>query len=98
MLEDIGKMKIHTEILEMAKGITQFIYNHGWILNLFRAHTKGKELLRPAITRFATSFLTLQRLYQLRQPLRKMFASEEFNSTWAKKPNGVKVKKSGDFY
>ena len=95
MLEDIGKMKIHAETLEMAKGITQFIYNHGWILNLFRAHTKGKELLRPAITRFATSFLTLQRLYQLRQPLRKMFASEEFNrSTWAKKPNGVKVKRA----
>ena len=95
MLEDIIKMKIHAETLEMAKGITQFIYNHGWSLNLFRAHTKGKELLRPAITRFATSFLTLQRLYQLRQPLRKMFASEEFNrSTWAKKWNGVKVKRA----
>ena len=55
MLEDIGKMKIHTETLETIEDIVQFIYNHGWVLNLFRAHTKGKELLRPAITRFATS-------------------------------------------
>ena len=71
MLEDIGKMKIHTETFETAKGIVQFICNHGWVLNLFQAHTKGKKLLRSAITRFVTSFLTLQKLYRLRQSLRK---------------------------
>ena len=40
MLEDIGKMKIHTETLETTKGISQFINNHGWVLNLFWAHTR----------------------------------------------------------
>jgi len=92
-------MKIHTETLETIEDIVQFIYNHGWVLNLFRAHTKGKTLLRPVITHFATSFLTLQRLYQLRKLLRKMFAFEEFNrSTWAKKIKWSEGKESGAFY
>jgi len=50
IFEDIGKMRIHMETLETIKSITQFIYNHGWVLNLFWAHTKGKELLRAIIT------------------------------------------------
>ena len=57
MLEDVGKMKIHTETLEMAKGIAQFIYNDDWVLNLFRTYAKGKKLLRLAITHFVASWL-----------------------------------------
>ena len=93
MPKDINKMKIHKETLETTKDITQFLYNHGCVLNLFQTHMKGQERLRPAITWFATSFLTLQILYQLRQPLRKMFASEKLiGALWPKKLNGVKAK------
>jgi len=52
MLENIDKMKIHMETLETIKGITQFIYNYSWVLDLFQAHAKGKKLLKPAITNF----------------------------------------------
>ncbi|KAL6561598.1 hypothetical protein OROMI_017199 [Orobanche minor] len=61
MLEDIAKLKIFEEAIENAKKVVKFIYGHGTILALMRKHTNDKELLRPAVTRFATAFLTLQR-------------------------------------
>ncbi|KAL6494356.1 hypothetical protein OROGR_031156 [Orobanche gracilis] len=59
MLEDIAKLKIFEEAIENAKKVVKFIYGHGTILALMRKHTNDKELLRPAVTRFATAFLTL---------------------------------------
>ena len=59
MLEDIGKIHWIKNTIEHAKCITKYIYNHSWILNLMRKNTGGKEIIRPAITRFATHFLTL---------------------------------------
>lgn len=43
--------------------------------------TKGKELLRPGATRFATSYLTLGRLFELKSALISFFASEKWLST-----------------
>ena len=60
MLEDISKMEWVKNTIEHAKCITKYIYNHSWVLSLMRKNTKGKELVRIAITRFATHFLTLQ--------------------------------------
>jgi hypothetical protein len=60
MLEDIGKQQWIKNIIEHAKSITKYIYNHSWVLNLMRKNIENEELLRPAITRFATHFLTLQ--------------------------------------
>ncbi|GKE17534.1 zf-BED domain-containing protein [Tanacetum coccineum] len=42
---------------------------------------KGKELLRPGATRFATSYLTLGRLHEQKGALISMFASEKWTST-----------------
>jgi len=73
--------------------VSKFIYNHGWVLALMRKHT-GKDLIRPAATRFATAYLTLQSMQNLRQPLEAMFASSEWSScSWAKKAEGKDVKK-----
>nr|KAJ0186930.1 hypothetical protein LSAT_V11C900478660 [Lactuca sativa] len=53
-----------------------------------------KDLLRPAITRFATSFFILESLHGLKQPLQSMFVSREWsNCAWAKKDDGKVVKK-----
>ena len=38
MLEDIWELKMHKEILESAKQIISFIYNHCWVFNLMRKH------------------------------------------------------------
>ncbi|KAM7511692.1 hypothetical protein LguiB_010567 [Lonicera macranthoides] len=54
----------------------------------------GRELLRPAATRFATAYLTLQSMQSLRQPLEAMFASAEWSKcSWAKKAEGKDVRK-----
>jgi len=94
MLEDIGKVEWVKNTVEHAKCITKYIYNHSWVLNLMRKHTGGKELVRPAITRFATNFLTLQCLNGQHKNLLKMFSSDEWSeSRWARRPDGKDTKK-----
>ncbi|RVW85517.1 hypothetical protein CK203_044114 [Vitis vinifera] len=86
MLEDIGKLNVHATTLLLARQVAKFIYGHTWVLSLMRTFTKNHEFLRPAITRFATAFLTLQSLYKQKQALIAMFSSEKWcSSTWAKK-------------
>jgi len=48
---------------------------------LFRKFSKGKELTRLAVTRFATTFLTLQCITQQKNALRAMFVLEEWTTS-----------------
>ncbi|KAL5550637.1 hypothetical protein UlMin_000813 [Ulmus minor] len=59
ILSDIGDISIHKDTICKARKVTVYIYRHSWVLNLMRTHTKGRELIRPGATRFATSYLTL---------------------------------------
>ncbi|XP_031265283.1 uncharacterized protein LOC116123674 [Pistacia vera] len=92
ILEDIGKIAVFYDTIAKAKQVTSFIYRHTWVLNLYRKFSKDKELARPAVTRFATSFLTLSCIMDSKLALRSMFASEEWaNSTHATTIKGKKV-------
>ncbi|KAG8391077.1 hypothetical protein BUALT_Bualt01G0150300 [Buddleja alternifolia] len=92
MLEDIGKMKIHESTLAKSKQVVKFIYGHTWVLDLMRKFTKNGELLRPAVTRFATAYLTLQSIHKQKQALQSMFSSQEWQTcAWVKKPEGMKA-------
>ena len=62
MLEDIRKISFVKDIVDSSKSITKFIYNHTYVLSFMRKFTNNKDLVRPAITRFATSFIYLQSL------------------------------------
>ncbi|RVW73316.1 hypothetical protein CK203_050419 [Vitis vinifera] len=94
MLEDIGKLNVHATTLSRARQVVKFIYGHTWVLSLMRTFTKNHELIRPAITQFATALLTLQSLYKQKQALIAMFSSEKWcSSTWAKKVEGVKTRR-----
>ena len=94
MLEDIGKQEWIKNTVEHAKSITKYIYNHSWVLNLMRKNTNGKEIIRPAITRFATHFLTLQSMISQAKNLQKMFACDEWNaSQLARKQDGKDTKR-----
>ncbi|KAL6583976.1 hypothetical protein OROMI_003265 [Orobanche minor] len=74
--------------------VVKFIYGHGTILALMRKHTNDKELLRPAVTRFATAFLTLQSMYKQKRALEVMFSSDEWvTSAQAKKTEGKVAKR-----
>ncbi|KAL0906436.1 hypothetical protein M5K25_024931 [Dendrobium thyrsiflorum] len=93
ILEQLGDLPQHKNALSKAKKITKFIYNHSWVLALMRKFSK-KEIIRPATTRFATSYLTLQSILDVRQPLEAMFTSTQWlNSAWGKKPEGKEVRR-----
>ncbi|KAI8535294.1 hypothetical protein RHMOL_Rhmol10G0162700 [Rhododendron molle] len=62
MLEAIGKLPKFKGVIEKAKAFTIFIYAHHTTLALMRKATKKRDIVRPGMTRFATSFLTLQSL------------------------------------
>ncbi|KAL6524812.1 hypothetical protein OROMI_030405 [Orobanche minor] len=81
MLEDIGKMKVFDNTLQKAKKVVKFIYGHSIILAMMRGFTYDRELIRPAVTRFATAFLTLQCIYKQKRPLAIMFTSKEWEET-----------------
>lgn len=94
MLEDIGELRIHRETCERAKEITKFIYAHSIVLNIMRDHTKGKELLRPAVTRFATKYLTLKSILENRSALKRMFTSQDWEDcSFSRVEEGLKVER-----
>ncbi|KAL4572855.1 hypothetical protein LXL04_019643 [Taraxacum kok-saghyz] len=76
MLEKLGELPEHKNALIKAKKVSNFIYNHQWVLSLARKYLK-KDLLRPAATRFATAYLTIQSMYDVKQHLQQMFVSNE---------------------
>lgn len=88
MLEGISKLPTFKNVIQKAKSFTIFIYAHHKTLSLMRKFTK-KEIVRPGVTRFATSFLTLQSLLDKKQELRNMMTSNEWDETkWSKSKKG----------
>ncbi|XVF04255.1 hypothetical protein REPUB_Repub05bG0066900 [Reevesia pubescens] len=61
-LEDIGKKQSIEKVLEEAKKVTCFIYNHIWTVDLLKKYTNGKQILHPALTPFATHFIQLEEI------------------------------------
>ncbi|XP_028806378.1 uncharacterized protein LOC114761216 [Neltuma alba] len=91
VLEDIGQLPVFYNTITNAKKIT-FIYRHTWVLNLYRKYSKGRELARPAVTRFATAYLTLSCILQQKNALRTMFASDDWvSSSFASKSEGKQM-------
>jgi hypothetical protein len=78
MLEDMGKLLWIKEIIDSARSVTKYIYNHTYVLSLMRQFTGNRELVHPAITRFATSFISLQSLLKSMLDLQRMFLSNEW--------------------
>ncbi|XP_012851479.1 PREDICTED: uncharacterized protein LOC105971173, partial [Erythranthe guttata] len=81
VLEDIGKIPILYSTITNAKRITTYIYRHQWVLGLFRDYSQRRKLARPAVTRFATSFLTLSCILNQKSALKSMLVSEEWTSS-----------------
>ncbi|KAL4199596.1 hypothetical protein AMTRI_Chr03g52000 [Amborella trichopoda] len=58
---------------------------------MMRQFTAGTDLVRPGVTRFATSFLSLHSLNELKDKLRTMFVSNKWKgSKWSKEAKGKK--------
>ena len=85
ILQDIGKLDEVSDVVTHASKITKYIYNHCYALHLMRKHTGGREILRPAPTRFATNFIALQSILAQKDALRAMVTSREWTiSAYAK--------------
>ncbi|MBA0776155.1 hypothetical protein Gotri_011195, partial [Gossypium trilobum] len=49
ILEEISNRKSVKKVLDEAKKITSFIYNHTWTINYMKKYTRGADCLRPGI-------------------------------------------------
>ena len=91
MLEDIGKIPTIKRAIKNVVFVVGFIYNHTAVLNMMRGYTK-RELVRHGVTRFATTFLSLQSVYRQKHNLRTMFTSEKWaRSRWCKDTKGKRA-------
>jgi len=70
MLEDIGKLHLIKKTIQRRVSLVGFIYSHSSTLSLLRQFTNKWELVRHVVTRFAISYLSLQRLHQEKKKLR----------------------------
>eukprot|EP01018_Ginkgo_biloba_P040246 Gb_04684 [translate_table: standard] len=81
LLHDFGKLPWVNEAIRRGKLIVNFIVNHHITLSIYRKHAM-RELLRPCDTRFATYYITLNRLVEEKASLRLTMCSNE----WEKSP------------
>ncbi|CAA7045305.1 unnamed protein product [Microthlaspi erraticum] len=94
MLEDIVKLPKISEYIDKAKALTMFIYAHEETLDMMRDYTKERDVVRPGVTRFATTFLTLQSLLEKEQHLKSMFVS----SDWSRCKDSKYLKGRSSYY
>ncbi|KAL5137454.1 hypothetical protein HKD37_10G027815 [Glycine soja] len=99
MLEDIGKLPLIRKTIRREINLVGFIYAHSSTLSLLRNFINKRELVRHAITRFATSYLTLERLHKEKANIRKMFTSDEWTlNKLSKEPKGKEATKECRMY
>ena len=69
MFEDIGKKEQVASVIKQARMITNYIYNHNWLLAKMRETCKG-DIICPGLTRFATNYLALDTLVKKKAGLK----------------------------
>ncbi|KAH1206540.1 hypothetical protein GmHk_16G046961 [Glycine max] len=94
VLADIGKLPLIRKTIRRGINLVGFIYAHSSTLSLLRNFTNKRELVRHAITRFVSSYLTLERLHKEKVNIRKMFTSDEWTlNKLSKEPKGKEAAK-----
>ena len=79
MFEDISKRATASELITNACKITNFVYNHGWLLAKMKK-VCGRDIVLPGATRFVTNYIALESLLKKRADLKKIFISNEWAS------------------
>ncbi|CAN1170222.1 hypothetical protein LINPERHAP2_LOCUS28863 [Linum perenne] len=74
------KLSVHKTTIAKGRKITNYIDGRAMLISMLKEFTKGGDLIRPAVTRFATAYLTLGCLSKHKGDLMSMFSSE----TWRK--------------
>lgn len=91
-LEVMGNIPPIARTLQKGMTIVSYIYKHVSLINMLNEHTNKKNLLTSVKNWFATSYLTLKRIQQLKHNLRTMFTSEKWGAySYAKELQGKRV-------
>jgi hypothetical protein len=85
LLEDVGKLPWAAEVVAEAKAVVKFITNHHWSQALFCGKST-LDLLKPRDTRFATNFIMLDRMPEVREALQELVVGREWRE-WNGKSN-----------
>jgi hypothetical protein len=85
LLEDVGKLPWTAEVVAEAKAVVKFITNHHRSRALFREKFV-LDLLKPGDTRFATNFIMLDRMLEVREALQELVVDREWRE-WNEKSN-----------
>ncbi|XP_014617058.2 uncharacterized protein [Glycine max] len=94
MLEDTGKLPLIRKRIRRTINLVGFIYAHSGTLSLLKNYTNKRELVKHAITRFVTSYLTLEMLHKEKSNITKMFISDEWIlNKLSKEPKGQETTK-----
>jgi len=75
LLEDMGKLDWVSSVIAEARTALKFITNHHKSLAFFKSMSK-LELLKPGETRFATNFIMLQRMHEVKASLQQLVVSD----------------------
>ncbi|KAL5161820.1 hypothetical protein HKD37_07G019042 [Glycine soja] len=73
--------KVHQTTITKGRRITTYIYGRTMLISIMKKFTNGRDLIRPGMTRFATAYLTLACLHELKASLMSMFSSEEWKTS-----------------
>ncbi|XLS43985.1 hypothetical protein HN51_000850 [Arachis hypogaea] len=82
MLEDFEKkLALHKDTIAKGRRLTTYIYSRTSLIFLLQQYTKGRDLVRSGMTRFATSYLTLGSLNEKKNLIIRMFISDEWKTS-----------------
>jgi hypothetical protein len=93
LFEDMGKLDWVSFVIAKARTALKFITNHHKSLALFRSLSK-LELLKPGETRFATNFIMLQHMHEVKASLQQLVVSNawgEWNQKLSHEMEGEEV-------
>ncbi|XP_065869523.1 uncharacterized protein [Euphorbia lathyris] len=92
ILEDFSKLEWINTVIQQARSMTRFIYNHSAVLNMMRRYTFGNDIVETGLTRFSTNFATLKRIVDLKQALQTMVTTQEWmDCPYSQKPGGLEM-------
>lgn len=78
LLEDWGKEEWVKKLVKKARHICVFVKNHHASQAIFRRLSPNLSLRLPVETRFATNFIMIERLLQVRNALERMVVDEDW--------------------
>ena len=96
LLEDWGKQDWIKNMVKKAKSIVKYIRTHHMPLVIFRGHSPNLILKNPVQTRFATMFLMIERLVEVREAMELRVHNPQWNEYTRKLTSDEKQRKAND--